>query len=308
MKQQALALTIVLGCAAIAATGAGVSAQRGQGRGPAATARAAAPVDLTGYWVSVVTEDWRFRMVTPPKGDYASVPLNAEARRVADAWDPSKDGLCDAYGAAAIMRMPGRLHITWQDEDTLKIETDAGQQTRLLHFGASRPASTERTLQGYSAAEWGRAGGPPGLGGFGGFGGNVAPPDAAAARGAGADAAPAPGAGRGSPPAAAGRGAAPAPAPSPPPGRGPAPPRWAPLKVVTTQMRQGWLRKNGVPYSENAVITENFIRFADGSDEWFTVVTIVDDPTYLTQSFITSTNFKREADGSKFKPVACRAS
>ena len=171
---------VVLGCATIAAAGAGVSAQRGQGRGPAPTARAAAPVDLTGYWVSVVTEDWRFRMVTPPKGDYASVPLNAEARRVADAWDPSKDGLCDAYGAAAIMRMPGRLHITWQDDDTLKIETDAGQQTRLLHFGASRPAGSERTLQGYSAAEWGRAGGPPGLGGFGGFGGNVAPPDAAA--------------------------------------------------------------------------------------------------------------------------------
>ncbi len=80
------------------------------------------------------------------------------------------------------------------------------------------------------------------------------------------------------------------------------------MKVVTTQMRQGWLRKNGVPYSENAVMTEHFIRFADGSDEWFTVVTIVEDPTYLTQSFITSTNFKREADGARFKPVACKAS
>jgi hypothetical protein len=79
------------------------------------------------------------------------------------------------------------------------------------------------------------------------------------------------------------------------------------LKVVTTGMRPGWLQKNGVPYSENTTVTEHFIRFADEGDEWFTVVTIVEDPTYLTQSFITSTNFKREADGSKFKPIACRA-
>src|SRR5437762_3527702 len=79
--------------------------------------------------------------------------------------------------------------------------------------------------------------------------------------------------------------------------RGPAPERWAPLKVVTTQLRPAWLRKNGVPYSENTVLTENFIRFADGNDQWFTVVTVVEDPTYLTMSFITSTNFKREADG-----------
>jgi hypothetical protein len=296
MKEKGSALSLALGCALIAATAVSVSAQRGQGRGgPPPAPRAAAPVDLTGYWVSVVTEDWRFRMVTPPKGDYASVPLNAEARRVADAWDPSKDGACDAYGAAAIMRMPGRLHITWQDDNTLKIDTDAGQQTRLLHFGAPRAASGERTLQGYSVAEWGRGGGPAGFGGFGGFGGNTAPPDAAA-----------PAAGRGAPPAPAGRGAPPAAAAAPTPGRGPAP-RWAPLKVVTTQMRPAWLRKNGVPYSENAVMTENFIRFADGGDEWFTVVTVVEDPTYLTQSFITSTNFKREADGSRFKPVACRA-
>src|SRR5581483_2851396 len=56
-----------------------------------ASPRAVAPIDLTGTWVSIVTEDWRFRMVTPPKGDYASVPLNAAARAVADKWDPAKD-------------------------------------------------------------------------------------------------------------------------------------------------------------------------------------------------------------------------
>ncbi len=265
-------------------------------------------------------------MVTPAKGDYQSVPLNAEARRIADAWDPSKDGACEAYGAPALMRLPGRLHITWEDDNTLKIETDAGQQTRLLRFGpstlqqaqgrpeqgrgttssepsraesrdgAARPPGGERTLQGHSVADWGRGGG--GGGGFGGFGGNVAPPDQAAARGAGAP----PVAARGGPPAA------PAPAAAAPAGRGRGgPQRWAPLNVVTTQLRPGWLRKNGVPYSENTVVTEHFIRFADESDEWFTVVTTVEDPTYLTMSFITSTNFKREPDGCKFKPTPCKA-
>src|SRR4029453_14976388 len=100
------------------------AAQRG------ATPRDAASVDLTGYWVSVVTEDWLYRMGTPAKGDYTSVPLNAEGRTGADAWDPAKDeaagNQCKAYGAAAIMRVPGRLHITWQDANTLKVEMDSG--------------------------------------------------------------------------------------------------------------------------------------------------------------------------------------
>ena len=123
-----------------------------------ATGKAAAPVDLTGYWVSVVTEDWRWRMVTPLKGDAASIPINAEARKIVDAWDPAKDeaaGLqCKAYGAPAVMRIPGRLHITWQDDNTLKIETDAGTQTRLLHFDGQAPAHAQPSWQGYSAARW----------------------------------------------------------------------------------------------------------------------------------------------------------
>jgi hypothetical protein len=105
---------------------------------PPAPGKPGAPVDLTGYWVAYVTEDWRWRMVTPLKGDAASIPTNAESRTVLNAWDPAKDeaaGLqCKSYGAPAIMRVPGRLHITWQDDLTLKIDTDAGQQTRLLHF------------------------------------------------------------------------------------------------------------------------------------------------------------------------------
>jgi hypothetical protein len=96
--------------------------QRGGPPAPPRPAKAAAPIDLTGYWVSVVSEDWRWRMVTPAKGDYASVPTNADARKAADAWDPAKDEAageqCKSYGAAAIMRVPGRLNITWQDDNT----------------------------------------------------------------------------------------------------------------------------------------------------------------------------------------------
>ena len=146
-------------------------AQRGGGRGPQtpATAKSSAPADLTGYWVSIVTEDWRYRMMTPAKGDYPSIPLNPEGRKVADAWDPAKDeaagNQCKAYGAGNIMRMPGRLHITWQDDNTLKVEMDTGQQTRLFHFGEVSHAG-EPTWQGDSKAEWefagGRAGGKAG--------------------------------------------------------------------------------------------------------------------------------------------------
>jgi len=97
-----------------------------------------AVIDLTGYWVSIVDEDWRWRMVTPAKGDYASIPLNAEGKKVADSWDLAKDeaegNQCRPYGAAALMRLPTRLHVTWKDDNTLQIDTDAGTQSRLLHF------------------------------------------------------------------------------------------------------------------------------------------------------------------------------
>ena len=214
------------------------------------TPRTSAPIEITGYWVSVVTEDWRWRMLTPAKGDYASLPLNAEGRRVADTWDPGKavsDG-CKAYGAAALMRMPGRLHITWESPNTLKIETDAGVQTRLLYFDKSVRPAAGRTWQGHSLAEWEFAGG---------------------------------------------RGSA----------RGQT--RAGSLKAVTASLRAGYLRKNGVPYSEDAVVTEYFDRLMSAGSELLTVITVVDDPRYLTQRFITSTHFKREPDGSKWAPVPC---
>jgi len=136
------------------------NAGRGRGGAPAArTPRELAPIDLTGYWVSIVSEDWRFRMVTPPRGDHPNFLLNPAGTKLADEWDPAKDEAakdhCKAYGAPNIMRVPGRFHITWADDHTLKIETDAGQQTRLLKFGAAGPAGPP-SRQGASAAQWER--------------------------------------------------------------------------------------------------------------------------------------------------------
>jgi hypothetical protein len=272
-----LAAMALLASAVLLAQGGG----RGRGgapAGPPPTPKASAPVDLTGYWVSLVTEDWRFRMVTPPKGDYASVPINAEGRKVADAWDPDKDiaagNQCKAYGAAALMRVPGRVHIEWADDNTLKIDTDAGTQTRLFHFGTAgaggvltspAPVPAAPQLQGYSVATWEVAGG--GRGGRGGGGGG------------------------------GGGGAAP-----------PAAPRGGSLKVVTTHLSPGYLRKNGVPYSENTVLTEYYDRTNESDGiSYLIITTIVDDPKYLTGQFITSTHFKKEADGSKFSPSPCAA-
>ena len=235
----------------------------GRGAQPPRTPRAAAPVDFTGYWVSVVTEDWRWRMVTPARGDFAGVPLNAAARTIGQAWDPAKDeaegNQCKAYGAAGIMRVPGRLHITWQDDTTLKIETDQGTQTRLLQFGGKPAAGIKPSWQGYSSANWE---GPQ-------RGSN--PPDFTPI------------------------------ALNPREGT-----RGRSLEVVTTNLRAGYLRKNGVPYSENTVLREYFdLSNERNGDTWFVVTTIVEDPTYLTQPFVTSTNFKKQPDATGFSPNVC---
>src|SRR5687768_8164274 len=141
----------------------GSQAAQGAGSG---TARATAPYDMTGYWVSEVTEKWRFRMIVPDKGDYTQVPLNPAGRRIANAWDPAKDEAageaCRSYGAAALLQVPGRLHITWQDDATIRLDTDSGTQTRLFRFalpqgqgapsesrgGAPAPSNGAPTWQG----------------------------------------------------------------------------------------------------------------------------------------------------------------
>jgi len=229
---------------------------------PPKSPRASAPIDLTGYWVSIVTEDWRFRMMVPDKGDFASVPLNPEGRRVANTWDPAKDKVdgneCRSYGAAGLMRVPGRLHISWENDAALRIDTDSGTQTRLLHFGGSEPSAITPTWQGYSAADW--EGLRPGF--LIAYMGQHA-------------------------------------AAQSPEGY---------LKVVTTHMRPGYLRKNGVPYSGDAVLTEYFDSFTGlQNDRWLVIATIVTDPQYLFQSFITSTHFKKLSDASGWDPTPCQA-
>ena len=273
----------------------GQAAPQGAGRGRGApptprTAQEVAPIDLTGNWVAIVTEDYRWRMVTPPKGDVASIPINAEGRKATEAWDLAKDNSatlqCKAFGVGGIMRQPGRL------ARLLGESHDAEARVRCRHADAAaalrprRPQPAERkTWQGYSIATWegpgvGR-GGEPGPGNVNAVarGGQIVVPG---------------GGGQGL------RGG--------PPPRGQASiVRGGSLKVATTQFREGYLRKNGVPYSEQATITEYFHRLpahANG-DEWLHVTTIVEDPRYLTQPFYTSTHFKRESDGTKWTPTPC---
>jgi hypothetical protein len=141
------------------------------------TARAAAPVDLTGQWVSLVTDDWRWRMVVPPKGDTLYLPVNDAGKKMAAEWDAARDAAageaCRAYGAGGLMHLPTRLRISWDGDDTLKLETDTGQQTRLFQFSASAAPVGEPSWQGFSRAVWelpgvggrgARAGGAPGRG------------------------------------------------------------------------------------------------------------------------------------------------
>jgi hypothetical protein len=231
-------------------------AQRG---GPPPTPRASAPFDVTGYWASIVSEDWRYRMTAAPKGDYAGVPLNQAGRQAADAWDPVKDEAageqCRAYGAAGLMRMPGRLHITWQGEQVLQIEADAGTQTRTLRFEPVTGAAATG-WQGTSSASWDRSESIMARGGF--F-------------------------------------------------PGPAP-RGGSLKIVTSNMKSGYLRRNGVPYSAAAVMTEYVDRFdVPGGDSLLVVQTEIVDPAYLTTPFWTSTHFRKQADASGWNPRPCSA-
>lgn len=251
-------MSLVVLCAApprLHAQRGGQRGGRGQGQAPVAP-KAGAAIDLTGYWISVVTEDWQYRMVTPPKGEYSSVPLSPEGRRVADTWDSAKDeaagNQCRAYGAGGVMRVPGRVHITWENDNTLRIDTEAGTQTRLFHFDGAPPEGGEPTWQGQSLAKWEYATGQ-----------------------------------RATTPVAE---------------------RQGNLKVVTTHMRPGYLRRNGVPYSAYAIVNENYQRIqTPNGDAWLIVTTVVEDPQYLNSPFITSTNFKKLPDASGWSPSPCSA-
>lgn len=245
--------------AAVVTAGGAVGAQGRGGRqggatGDATTAQATAPIDLTGYWVAVISEDWRWRMITPARGDYASIPLTPEGKRVADAWDPAKDEAageqCRSYGAPGLMRGPIRLRISWADPNTLEVETDYGMQTRLFHFGNWKFPGGPPTWQGDSVARW-----------------------------------------------------------EVPQGRGASTPaRTGSLTSVTTRLRPGYLRKNGVPYSANAQLTEFWDLAVEPNDgRWFVITSIVYDPQYLLLPFTTALHFKKEADGAKWDPTPCSA-
>lgn len=254
MKMRTLFLTVAALCLAAPLT---AEAQFGPApSGPPGPAKKVAPIDLTGYWVSLITEDWRFRMVTPRKGDYPGIFLTPEAQKVAMAWDPKKDeaaGLqCKSYGGAAIMRVPTRLHITWKGDNTLRVDTDAGKQTRLFQFADDAKPMGDPSWQGFSKAEWEfdlqrSFGGPPKV-----LGGD--------------------------------------------------------LKVVTTHLRPGYLRKNGVPYGTNAVVTEYFDLFKeDDGTEYLVVETTVVDPDNLRAPLITSSTFKKQKNSKGWDPEACTA-
>ncbi len=240
---------LVIACAWSAAAAA-------QRAGPPPTPRAQAPVDITGYWVSIVNEDWRYRVTVPPKGDFAGVPLNGAGRQAAMAWDPAKDDAsgdaCKAYGAGGVMRMPGRLHITWTGDDTIMIETEAGAQVRTIAFRGA--GGTAGGWQGMSTASWDRGDTEMSRGGF--F------------------------------PGAAIRGGS--------------------LKVVTTRMKPGYVRRNGAPYSADAVLTEYFDRFdVPGGDSLLVVSSELVDPTYLATPLWTSSHFRKQADASGWNPRPC---
>jgi hypothetical protein len=70
-------------------------------------------------------------------------------------------------------------------------------------------------------------------------------------------------------------------------------------------LRPGYLRKNGARYSARTVVREYFDLVAVSGTPWFTVTTIIEDPEYLTRPYVTSSNFKKEADGSTWSPTAC---
>lgn len=134
---------------------------------PPQPAKDVEPFDPTGYWVSIVTEDWRIRMATPQIGDHVGVPLTPAATKAADNWDPQADikaGLaCKSFGIGRIMREPTRLHITWDGKDKLNIDTDAGEQHRVLRFRKEAMAPMGKpSWQGFSKAHWEFYGGGPG--------------------------------------------------------------------------------------------------------------------------------------------------
>jgi hypothetical protein len=249
--------------ATLACVGLPTQAQFGGGppppQGPAAEI---APIDITGHWVSLATDDWVYRMITPAAGDYSYVPLNAAGRRMADSSDSARDDAageqCKAYGAPAIMRLPGRVEISWRDENTLQLDIDTGMQTRQFHFDADAEPGP-RSRQGFSTAEWEFSGN---LDRQLVFGGATTSLDDV--------------------------------------------PRTGSLRVETGNLRAGYLRRNGVPFSDDAEMTEYYnLIVEDDGNQYLVIQTFVKDPQYLSTHFVRTLQFKREPNGSNRTPMSC---
>ncbi len=246
---------VVLSSAASVAAGVSALAQQPLGPPDTRSPRERAPIDITGQWVAIVTEDWRWRMVTPPVGDTASLPVNERARAAAAAWDLDRDraegALCKAFAGPGLMRQPTRIRIEWEDDDTLELEFDAGRQVRRFEFMPQPPA--ERSLQGFSEAQWSRQTQSRGV-----FGQRT-------------------------------------------------PPEGGSLVVRTAQLTGGYLRPNGVPFSERATVKEFFNTFTLPGDAgaWLVVTTVVADLEYLTAELVMSSQFKKEAGRGAWNPRPC---
>jgi hypothetical protein len=179
--------------------------------------------------------------------------------KAADTWDPARDDAageqCRSYGAPGLMRGPIRMHVSWADPNTLKVDVDYGTQTRLFRFDPKASGGSgggTASWQGESVARWEEARG----------------------RG-GADNAK----------------------------------RFGSLKVVTTRLRPGYLRKNGVPYSADAVLTEYWDLTTIGNDggQWIVLTSVVHDPVNLQLPFTTALHFKKEPSGAKWNATPCNA-
>jgi hypothetical protein len=217
------------------------------------TARQTLPIDITGYWVSLITDEWVLRMVTPSTGDYRYLPLNDAGRAQADSWNPADveaaGDACKGYAAPAIMRLPSRLHITWEDSTTLRVDIDTGSQTRLFYFVPETTPSA-RSWQGHSVAHWNVSD----------YAGSTADAESGV------------------------------------------------LQVDTTNLRSGYLQKNGVPFSEDTFMTEFYnLIVADDGTEYLAVQIFIDDPTYLTDHWVRTVQFRREPNGERWMPTPCSA-
>lgn len=258
-KKLSINLVVQTSLVVLIALSANSFAQRGGPAGPPPSPQEAAPFDMTGYWVSVVTEDWRWRMLDAEPGDVRNgIPLNQAGIELAEAWRPDEGELqsCLTFGGAGIMRYPGRLYISWEDEETLRMDFSAGEQTRFLHFNSDDSASVAAlSLQGYTTANWHKERQTRGLG----FG----------------------------PPVTSFEGGN--------------------LRARTMNLLPAFLQRNGIPYSDQTTILDYYkVINAPNGDRWLIVTSVVSDPVYLQQDYITSTNFKYEENGDNWDPITCR--